>query len=194
MQEKAQLLNVCDITSITTSSNNSERESNHKLLRSHQATNNLRQRKFSLVADMMDPSQFSLSDKRIKSLYNEKQKILERESSNESEQTEFTPKLIPEHLSLKLRSKYSFDSKHDSRLVNEVFQVFLRKIIFIIYVRFVKNSFFSKNTVAILENEFDTKIQAEMLVLVDVLHSPRLVFPINSTLRTDSLDKNFITK
>lgn len=63
-------------------------------------------------------------------------------------------------------------SKHDTRIVNEAFQ----------------------DAVQMLENGFSSKMQAEMLVLVDVLHKPATVFPKNSSFRVKSQDKRFIGK
>ncbi len=55
---------------------------------------------------------------------------------------------------------------------------------------------FSKDAIIFLEDGFKSKMQAEMLVLVDVLYKPALVFQSNYKLkpqqRTD--DKKFIAK
>lgn len=63
-------------------------------------------------------------------------------------------------------------SKHDTRIVNEAFQ----------------------DAVQMLESGFSSKMQAEMLVLVDVLHKPAAIFPRNSSFRIKSQDKRFIGK
>ncbi|CAF0720089.1 unnamed protein product [Brachionus calyciflorus] len=64
------------------------------------------------------------------------------------------------------------DSKHDTRVVNESFQ----------------------DCVLLLEEGFSSKMQAEMLVLVDVLHKPASIFPSNSAFRIKAQDKRFIGK
>ncbi len=64
------------------------------------------------------------------------------------------------------------NGKHDTRIVNEAFQ----------------------DAVSMLENGFGSKMQAEMLVLVDVLHKPAAIFPKNSSFRIESQDKRFIGK
>ena len=64
------------------------------------------------------------------------------------------------------------DSKHDTRIVNESFQ----------------------DCVLLLEEGFSSKMQAEMLVLVDVLHKPASIFPSNSAFRIKAQDKRFIGK
>jgi len=66
----------------------------------------------------------------------------------------------------------SLDAKQDTRIVNEAFQ----------------------DAVAMLEEGFDSKMQAEMLVLVDVLHTPASIFPANSSFRQKAQDKHFIGK
>ena len=63
-------------------------------------------------------------------------------------------------------------TKHDTRIVNEAFQ----------------------DTVVLLEEGFSIKMQAEMLVLVDVLHKPASIFAANSNFRLKSQDKRFIAK
>jgi hypothetical protein len=66
----------------------------------------------------------------------------------------------------------SIEIKHDTRVVNEAFQ----------------------DAVAMLEEGFNSKMQAEMLVLVDVLHTPASIFPASSAFRQKSQDKQFIGK
>jgi hypothetical protein len=61
---------------------------------------------------------------------------------------------------------------NDTRVVNESFQ----------------------DSVQLLENGFVTKMQEEMLVLVDVLHNPASLFPANSIFRLKAQHKNFIAK
>lgn len=68
--------------------------------------------------------------------------------------------------------KTSLDAKHDTRIVNESFQ----------------------DSVMLLEEGFGSKMQAEMLVLVDVLHKPAAIFPVNSAFRIKAQDKRFIGK
>lgn len=46
----------------------------------------------------------------------------------------------------------------------------------------------------LLEEGFSSKMQAEMLVLVDVLHKPAAIFPTNSAFRLKSQDRRFIGK
>jgi hypothetical protein len=64
------------------------------------------------------------------------------------------------------------DHKHDTRIVNEAFQ----------------------DAVVLLEEGFNSKMQAEMLVLVDVLHKPAAIFQSNSNFRQYGQDKRFIAK
>jgi hypothetical protein len=71
-----------------------------------------------------------------------------------------------------LRVSQSLDMKHDTRFVNEAFQ----------------------DAVVLLEEGFYSKMQAEMLVLVDVLHKPASIFPASSTFRTNGQDRHFIGK
>ena len=61
---------------------------------------------------------------------------------------------------------------NDTRIVNESFQ----------------------DVVVLLENGFVTKMQEEMLVLVDVLHNPASLFQANSIFRLKAQHKNFIAK
>ncbi len=63
-------------------------------------------------------------------------------------------------------------NKHDTRIVNEAFQ----------------------DAVQLLEDGFSSKMQAEMLVLVDVLHKPAAIFPPFSIFRKSSQEKFFIAK
>ena len=70
------------------------------------------------------------------------------------------------------QSKTTLDAKHDTRIVNESFQ----------------------DSVMLLEEGFGSKMQAEMLVLVDVLHKPAAIFPVNSAFRIKAQDKRFIGK
>ena len=51
-----------------------------------------------------------------------------------------------------------------------------------------------KDVVMLLEEGLSSKMQAEMLVLVDVLHKPAAIFPFNSIFRQRSHDKRFIAK
>ena len=51
-----------------------------------------------------------------------------------------------------------------------------------------------KDVVVLLEDGLSSKMQAEMLVLVDVLHKPAAIFPLNSVFRQRSQDKRFIAK
>lgn len=51
-----------------------------------------------------------------------------------------------------------------------------------------------KDAVTLLEDGFSSKMQAEMLVLVDVLHKPAAIFPYSSAFRQKSQDKRFIAK
>ena len=51
-----------------------------------------------------------------------------------------------------------------------------------------------KDAVFLLEEGFESRMQAEMLVLVDVLHRPAAIFPLNSLFRRSSQDKCFIAK
>lgn len=69
-------------------------------------------------------------------------------------------------------SKTSLDTRHDTRIVNESFQ----------------------DSVMLLEEGFGSKMQAEMLVLVDVLHKPAAIFSANSVFRIKAQDKRFIGK
>lgn len=66
----------------------------------------------------------------------------------------------------------STDGKQDTRIVNEAFQ----------------------DAVILLEEGFESKMQAEMLVLVDVLHKPAAIFPATSSFRVKRQDKHFIGK
>ncbi len=61
---------------------------------------------------------------------------------------------------------------NDTRIVNESFQ----------------------DAVVLLEGGFATKMQEEMLVLVDVLHNPASLFPVNSIFRLKAQHKSFIAK
>lgn len=74
------------------------------------------------------------------------------------------------------RKQSTFDgmptNKHDTRVVNESFQ----------------------DAVQMLEEGFRSKMQTEMLVLVDVLHKPSAIFPLNSIFRKFSQEKVFIAK
>jgi hypothetical protein len=54
--------------------------------------------------------------------------------------------------------------------------------------------FFVKDAVVLLEEGLSNKMQAEMLVLVDVLHKPGAIFSSNSAFRLRSQDKRFIAK
>ena len=112
MQEKAVFMNIADISTIN--SNEYSREA--KLIKSHQ-TISMRHRKLSLAARFSDKSSLSLSENNLK-VTNNYDKIPEININT----SEFTPKLIS-HINSKIRAKCSIDSKHDSRLVNEVFQV-----------------------------------------------------------------------
>ena len=51
-----------------------------------------------------------------------------------------------------------------------------------------------KDAVLLLEDGFSSKMQAEMLVLVDVLHKPASIFPKNCSFRSRAQDKRFIGK
>ena len=46
----------------------------------------------------------------------------------------------------------------------------------------------------LLEEGFGSKMQAEMLVLVDVLHKPAAIFPSSSAFRLKAQDRRFIAK
>jgi hypothetical protein len=48
--------------------------------------------------------------------------------------------------------------------------------------------------VLLLEEGLGSKMQAEMLVLVDVLHNTAAIFPSKSSFRIKSEDKRFIGK
>jgi hypothetical protein len=48
--------------------------------------------------------------------------------------------------------------------------------------------------VLLLEEGLSSKMQAEMLVLVDVLHKPAAIFPSKSSFRVKAEDKRFIGK
>lgn len=72
-----------------------------------------------------------------------------------------------------LNKQQSLDAgRHDTRYVNEAFQ----------------------DAVVLLEKGFGSKMQAEMLVLVDVLHKPASIFTASSTFRANGQDKHFIGK
>ena len=66
----------------------------------------------------------------------------------------------------------NMDTKHDTRVVNEAFQ----------------------DVVLLLEEGLSSKMQAEMLVLVDVLHKPAAIFQAKSSFRIKAEDKRFIEK
>ncbi len=159
MQEKATFMNVSDITSVSTM------ERDGKLSKSHQVTKTFRQRKMSLSVGLFDPSNLNLNENRLKCLNSKLPPGIVSHN-------DLTPKLLLSHISSKFKSNSSDDLKHDSRLVNEVFQSTLNK----------------------LECEFDSKMQAEILVLIDVLTNPSCIFPLSVAFSDKSFDKSFISK
>ena len=112
-----------------------------------------------------DPSSFSLNDQNYTNTH------LNRTGLAFGEMTPVLPSTL-NNAGPKMIVQPSFDSKHDTRIVNEAFQ----------------------DAVQLLEDGFDSKMQAEMLVLVDVLHKPASIFPANSTFRVNAQDKHFIGK
>ncbi len=103
--------------------------------------------------------------------------VEEEQEESTSFGKEFTPILAQNSCSKKssiaLKNlTHQNNNKDDTRLVNEAFQ----------------------DAVALLENGFNSKMQAEMLVLVDVLHKPANIFPKNSSFILKSHDKRFIGK
>jgi hypothetical protein len=103
--------------------------------------------------------------------------VEEEQEESASFGKEFTPILAQNSCSKKssiaLKNlTHQNNNKDDTRLVNEAFQ----------------------DAVALLENGFNSKMQAEMLVLVDVLHKPANIFPKNSSFILKSHDKRFIGK
>lgn len=116
MHEKSQQMGVVDVSGMKNS------DSNELLTRSLQVPQF--KRKFSLAVGLIDPSSFSLNDK-LAQRANVRSSLNSNANTTASNNLNLNTPLLPinELSSNPISRPLCFDSRHDSRVVNEAYQV-----------------------------------------------------------------------
>ncbi|CAF0775305.1 unnamed protein product [Brachionus calyciflorus] len=124
-------------------------------------------RRSSVAHGLIDPSGFSLNDHKPKLARN----ISAMKNLNSVTGTPFT---YINELDTSTDTKHNFldNDFDDSRIVNESYQNILKE----------------------MEKELNSKVNAEGLVLLDVLKNPSHIFSMDSKFRSNSFNKNFMAK